>query len=79
MGIIDDFIGSKKGRIIISIIWGLGLATLFRKVCKGRNCIVLRAPDPNEIKGKIYRFDDKCYKFDPKITTCKNKKYILNK
>ena len=77
MGIIDDFIGSRKGRIILSIIWGLGLAALFRKVCKGRNCIVLRAPDTSDIKGKIYRFEDKCYKFNPKITSCKNKNIIL--
>ena len=28
------------GKIVISIILGLGLSTLFRKVCKNRNCIV---------------------------------------
>ena len=71
MGIIDDFTGSNKGRIIISIIWGLGLATLFRRVCKGRNCIVIEGPDPNELKDNIYDFDGKCYKFNSNITSCK--------
>lgn len=77
MGIVDDFLGSQKGRVILSIIWGLGLAALFRKVCKGRNCIVLKAPDTNSIKDKIYRFDNKCYKFNPQATSCKKHKNIL--
>jgi len=73
MGLIDKFISSTKGRIIISIIWGLGLATMFRKVCKGRNCIVLKGPDPKELNGKIYNFDGKCYQFNSIVTSCKNK------
>ena len=72
MGIIEDFTSSYKGRILISIIWGLGLATLFRRVCKGRDCIVIKSVDPDEIKNKIYKYDDKCYSFDAKITRCKN-------
>ena len=68
---IEDFIDNKYGVIIISVIWGLGLATLFRKVCKGRNCIVIKAPDPDNVKKNIYNFDNKCYKFHPIITSCK--------
>ena len=74
MGLIDDFLSSKKGKIIISIIWGLGLATLFRKVCKGRNCIVIKGPDPKELENNIYNFDGKCYTFDSTVTACKLKK-----
>ena len=36
---------SDIGKYIISILLGLGLATLFRKVCKDRNCIVFKAPN----------------------------------
>ena len=46
------FLKRDIGRIIISIIWGFGLATLFRKICKGKNCIILKAPEPKEIKKK---------------------------
>jgi len=73
MTIVDDFTNTTQGRIIISIIWGLGLATLFRKACKGRNCIVIKAPDPDNIKNKIYAFQNKCYKFYPEITSCYKK------
>ena len=30
---------SSLGKIIISIMLGLGLATMFSKVCKDKNCI----------------------------------------
>ena len=73
MGILDNFTSSFIGRVIISVIWGLGLATLFRKVCKGRNCIVIKAPNNDEIKNKIFRFDKKCYKFNPTVTSCQKK------
>ena len=31
------------GRIVIPILLGLGLATLFRKVCKDRSCLIFHA------------------------------------
>lgn len=71
------FFNTLMGRIIISIIWGLGLSCLFRKVCKGRNCIIYKAPDNNIIKKNIYKYDKKCYKFNTEITDCKNKKSIV--
>ena len=54
---------SDIGKYIISILLGLGLATLFRKVCKDRNCIVFKAPNIKKIKNQIFKFENKCYKF----------------
>ena len=65
-----NFLKNDIGRIIISIIWGFGLATLFRKICKGKKCIILKAPEPNQIKKNIYKFDNKCYKFKPINIKC---------
>ena len=48
------------GRSIISILLGLGLATLFRKVCNDRNCLVFKAPKIDKIDNQIFEFDDKC-------------------
>jgi hypothetical protein len=74
MGLITEIIDNYWGRVILSIIWGLGLATMFRKVCKGRNCIVIKAPDNKEIVNNTYRFNDKCYKFKSTAVSCKKKK-----
>ncbi len=45
---------SKYSHILISIILGFGLATIFRKACKKRNCIVFRAPPLTDIDEKVY-------------------------
>ena len=61
---------SYEFRVLLSIIWGLGLSCLFRQVCKGRNCIIFKAPNPNEIRGNTYKQDDKCYTYDTVNTKC---------
>tara|TARA_B100001250_G_C19638390_1_gene717076 strand:+ start:338 stop:577 length:240 start_codon:yes stop_codon:yes gene_type:complete len=67
----------EPGKIIISIILGLGLATLFRKVCKDRDCIIFRAPDINKIQNQIFKFEGKCYKFSEEIERCDSNKKIV--
>lgn len=64
---------SKSGHIVISIILGFGLACLFRKVCKDRECIIYTAPDFKKIKDKIFKFDEKCYKYTKETSTCNDK------
>ena len=44
---------SSLGKIIISILIGLGLATLFRKVCNDKNCLTFKGPILGDIDGKI--------------------------
>ena len=63
-------INSDAGKYIISIILGIGLASLFKKACKDRKCVVFRAPSMKDIKDKIFNIDDKCYKFNEKSVTC---------
>jgi len=64
------FIKTRQGRIIISILYGLGLSCLFRKVCTGRNCIVYRAPNPSTIVNNVYQHNGKCYQYKTESTNC---------
>tara|TARA_B100001057_G_C22278009_1_gene729612 strand:- start:16 stop:270 length:255 start_codon:yes stop_codon:yes gene_type:complete len=65
------------GKIFISVILGLGIASLFRKTCKERKCLVFRATPMEKIKNQIFQFNNKCYTFQETATTCdKNKKII---
>lgn len=64
------FINSESGIIIISIIWGLGFACLFKKVCNGRDCIEYKAPDINYVKNNIWKFNNKCYKYETENVKC---------
>jgi hypothetical protein len=66
---VPDFFRSETGRIIVSIIVGLGLASMFRKVCKG-NCIIVKGPNTSDIQKHYYKMDGECYKYTPYATPC---------
>ena len=75
---LSKFVHSVTGRNLMSIILGLGLATFFRKMCSGKNCIITKAPPLEEIDDKIYKFDGKCYKLEKNAETCNTKKKIVS-
>ena len=58
------------GQMIISILLGIGLATLFHNVCKDKNCIVFNGPVISNIEGKTYKYNEKCYKYTVNPTIC---------
>lgn len=70
-------INTALGKIIISIMLGLGLATLFRKVCKDRNCITFKGPILGEIDGKVYKHGEKCFSYQAVSTPCDKNKQIV--
>ena len=73
---VSKYIDSNLGKIIISIIWGFGLACLFRRVCKGKNCIIIKGPNPKDLKGKIFKFNNNCFTYDTYNVSCKKKNNI---
>ena len=74
---IKRLIHGKFSKYVISAIIGIGLATLFRKVCKDRDCIIFRAPDIKKIQNQIFKFEGKCYKFSEEIERCDSNKKIV--
>jgi hypothetical protein len=61
----------------MSIILGIGLATIFRAACTGRGCRIEKAPPLEEIEDKIFRYNDKCYKMSKAAVKCDDKKKIV--
>jgi hypothetical protein len=74
---LSKFVNSSTGKVLMSVILGIGLATFFRAVCTGSNCNMLVAPPIEEIEGQIYKFDDQCYKIDKTAVKCNPKKTII--
>ena len=70
---LQTILRSDYGKIIISIILGFGLSTLFRKSCKDKQCLKFKGPPP-DLKNNIYKHDDKCYQFNPKSIECSSTK-----
>ena len=74
---LGKFVHTESGKYLMSIILGFGLATLFRTVCNGKNCLIMKAPPLEDVEDKIYKHQGKCYKFTPVTTKCDaNKKNV---
>ena len=72
MANLGKFVHTKTGKIIMSVILGLGLASLFRKVCKNYDCIQLYAAPFKKIEGKIFQVGDKCVKYNYETAKCED-------
>jgi hypothetical protein len=68
------FVHSTTGKYIMSAILGFGLASLFRTVCKDKNCVLFYAPPLDEVEDKIYKHDNKCYTYKTSSVRCNTKK-----
>lgn len=64
---------TELGKYFISIIFGLGLASLFRKSCENRSCIIFKGPNMKDITEQNYKYGEKCYSFKEKSIKCGTK------
>lgn len=66
------FVHTHTGKIIMSVLIGFGLASLFRTACKGNRCRVFRAPPLEDFADKIYKKDEEhtCVQYKPIPTKC---------
>ena len=75
---LNRLLNTYIGNVFISLLLGLGLATLFRKVCKDKNCIIFNGPVISEIDNKTFRHGDSCYKYTRNSIKCDNTKQIID-
>lgn len=68
----DRILRQPASRVILSILWGLGLAALFRRTCRGNRCIVIEGPSLNEVRNTLYQYEgeDDCYRFEAYEVEC---------
>ena len=70
-------LNTEMGQVLISILLGLGLATMFRQVCEGKNCLIFNGPVISEIDGKMYKFGEYCHQYDLNAVSCNATKKII--
>jgi len=75
---LSKFVHSQSGKYVMSIILGLGLSCVFREVCKDKKCYIYKLPPSDEINGKIYKYDNKCYKYNQVPTKCDKNLRIIS-
>ena len=61
---------TEFGNMLLSALFGVSLAFLFARVCKGDSCINIKAPKITEVKDKIFKIQDECYVYTPKMVPC---------
>ena len=47
---LKKLLSNDVGKVIISVLLGLGLASLFNKVCQGKDCLEFQSPEIDDIK-----------------------------
>lgn len=67
---VETALTSHAGSIIVSIVLGLGLAAVFRRACKGKHCVVVKAPPRHETHDFCYKIDRACYRYRPRAIPC---------
>ncbi|ARR75016.1 hypothetical protein SAGO17_0098 [Mimivirus AB-566-O17] len=67
---------SNTTKNFISVIVGLGFATILRPVCKTLECTNYKLHDINP--KDIYKNGPKCMTFDTQVTNCDNKSITIN-
>jgi hypothetical protein len=71
-------LNTPLGRFFVSVILGLGIATLFRKVCKDKDCLVFNGPILSEFDEKIYQYGEKCYTYTTTPMKCDPSKKMVD-
>lgn len=58
---------------LISVVLGFGIAALFRPLCKGPECLIVRGPAVADIRGSVYQYGTRCVEFVAKPVPCPQK------
>jgi len=74
---IQNILGSIHttfGKYLVSTILGIGFASIFRKSCQNKECLVFNGPHHEDITKSIYKHNDKCYTFESSSISCNTRK-----
>ena len=75
---VDRLFKTESGKIILSVILGLGIAGLFRRACTNSKCVKYVFPKSQELEDQVFRYNDKCYKLKKVSEKCQeNKKHVM--
>ena len=79
--VVKNMLHTSMGKIILSILLGLGLSTIFRQVCNSKDCYKFIGPKHNELRDKIFASDTnktKCYSLVEENIPCGSKSKTLD-
>jgi hypothetical protein len=78
--VVKNLMHTNMGKIILSVLLGLGFATLFRQVCNSKDCYRFIGPQHNALRDKIFATDSdktQCYTLVEENIQCGSKSKTL--
>jgi len=79
--VVKNLLHTNIGKIILSVLLGLGFATLFRQICNSKDCYRFIGPQHNALRDKIFASDTdktKCYTLTEENIQCGSKSKTLD-
>jgi hypothetical protein len=55
---------------LVSFMLGLAIVVIIAPICRGKECMIVRAPPIHEVRDSIYHIASKCYKFETVPMDC---------
>jgi len=55
---------------MISFMLGLAIVVIVSPICRGKDCMIVKAPPIHEVRDSIYHIASKCYKFETVQMDC---------
>ena len=56
--------------MIVSFMFGLSLVMVLTPICRGKACMIVKAPPLHEVNHAVYHIASKCYKFEAVPMDC---------
>lgn len=78
--VVKNLMHTNMGKIILSVLLGLGFATLFRQICNSKDCYRFIGPHHNALRDKIFASDTEktnCYSLVEENIQCGSKSKTL--
>lgn len=73
-----QLVQSQFGKYVISVMLGLGLATLLRRSCKDKKCMMFSPPKMDTLQDDIYEYNGGCYKYTASSVACNKDKVLVH-
>lgn len=67
---IIDAIKSPVFGHIVSLMLGITVVVLAYPMCRGKDCMIVKAPPIHEVANTVYHIGSKCYKFETVQLDC---------
>jgi hypothetical protein len=68
---IPDLLNDKRFNVFFSFVLGIGLVCVFRPMCTGADCNIMKAPTDKDFDKYVYKMGgNKCYEFKSEIVEC---------